>query len=127
MPAPARSPRALPLAGERAAAAQESPMDAVSRAAGESAMDGEIPSVPPVVSPALTSEARFSLLYWPLQLCGWGAQFWSQASGEVIFAHVRWSQAGVLWGGICLTGLGLTHALRLLARQYGWVSLPPRS
>jgi len=90
-------------------------------------MDGEIRTArAAAAAPALSSEARFSLLYWPLQLCGWGAQFWSQASGEVIFAHVRWSQAGVLWGGICLTVFGLTHAIRLLARKYGWVSLPPR-
>jgi hypothetical protein len=63
--------------------------------------------------------------YWLLQLAGWWFVFYAQASGEVIFASVPWSRASLLWGGVCLAGLALTHALRALIRRRGWLALAP--
>ncbi len=65
--------------------------------------------------------------YWTLQILCWALQFYSQASGEVIFARVSWRQAGVVWGGICLTGLALTHLLRWYAKRHAWLALAPQS
>ncbi len=61
--------------------------------------------------------------YWVLQLVGWSLFFWSQASGEVIFASKPWSRSGVLWAGICLTGIALTHTLRWVSKRFDWLSL----
>ena len=66
-----------------------------------------------------------SLGYWALQLAGWGFYFYAQASGEVIFASVPWSQATALWGGVSLAGIGLTHGMRWSIRHHGWLALPP--
>ena len=66
-----------------------------------------------------------TLGYWALQLAGWFFVFYAQASGEVIFASVSWSRSSTLWGGVCLTGLALTHGLRALIRRQGWLALPP--
>jgi hypothetical protein len=63
--------------------------------------------------------------YWILQLVGWGFYFYSQASGEVIFAQVPWSKASALWGGVCLAGIALTHLLRWVIRRQGWLALKP--
>jgi two-component system sensor histidine kinase AlgZ len=82
-------------------------------------------SVPDAAPRSRSLDSRGSAAYWPLQLIGWGAHFWLQASGEVIFARVPWSRAGTLWCGICLTGLVITHLLRLHARKHRWVALPP--
>lgn len=71
------------------------------------------------------SEHRTNLAYWALQLLGWGFYFYAQASGEVIFASVSWSQAGMLWGVACLASLALTHALRWIIRRSGWLALRP--
>jgi sensor histidine kinase YesM len=68
-----------------------------------------------------------SVVYWILQLTGWGLYFWAQASGEVIFADVSWSQAGSLWGGFCAAGLGVTHLLSRIIKRRRWFSLPPRA
>lgn len=38
-----------------------------------------------------------SAAYWTLQFAGWTLYFWSQASGEVIFADVPWSKSATLW------------------------------
>jgi sensor histidine kinase YesM len=65
--------------------------------------------------------------YWVAQLAGWGFYFYAQASGEVIFASVPWSKASVLWGGVCLTGIGVTHLLRGFVRRNGWLALRPAS
>jgi two-component system sensor histidine kinase AlgZ len=65
------------------------------------------------------------LVYWLLQLVGWGFYFYAQASGEVIFASVPWSDASTLWGGVCLAGIGLTHSLRWCIKRFRWLSLPP--
>jgi sensor histidine kinase YesM len=66
-----------------------------------------------------------SLGYWALQLLGWGFYFYAQASGEVIFASVPWSEAGTLWGIVSVAGIGLTHLLRGVIRRQGWLALPP--
>ena len=63
--------------------------------------------------------------YWLLQILGWSAYFYAQASGEVIFASVSWNRAGTLWGGICLAGIALTHLLRHLIKRQGWLALKP--
>jgi len=63
--------------------------------------------------------------YWILQFVGWGFYFYAQASGEVIFAQQPWSKAGALWGGVCLTGIALTHLLRWVIRRHGWLALKP--
>jgi sensor histidine kinase YesM len=69
---------------------------------------------------------RGSILgYWVLQLAGWFFVFYAQASGEVIFASVSWSRSSTLWGGVCVAGFALTHALRALIRRRGWLALPP--
>ena len=65
--------------------------------------------------------------YWALQFAGWTLYFWSQASGEVIFADVPWSKSATLWGGICVSGLALTHLLRCIIKREQWLSLPPRA
>jgi two-component system, LytTR family, sensor histidine kinase AlgZ len=62
------------------------------------------------------------LAYWVLQLLGWGFYFWSQASGEVIFAGAPWSKASALWGGVCLASIALTDTLRSFAKHYGWLT-----
>jgi LytS/YehU family sensor histidine kinase len=31
----------------------------------------------------------------------------------------------VLWGGVCVAGIALTHLLRATIRRFGWLSLPP--
>jgi sensor histidine kinase YesM len=68
---------------------------------------------------------KSSLGYWGLQLAGWGLYFYAQVSGEVIFASVPWSKALTLWGGICLTGIGLTHLFRWTVTRQAWLALPP--
>ncbi len=72
-------------------------------------------------------QAATSVAYWALQFAGWGLYFWSQASGEVIFADVPWSQAATLWGGICVGGFALTHLLRWTIKRRQWLALPPRA
>jgi sensor histidine kinase YesM len=72
-----------------------------------------------------THIAEAHLGYWALQLAGWFFVFYAQASGEVIFASQPWSRASLLWGGVCLTGIGLTHGMRALIRRRGWLALAP--
>ena len=62
--------------------------------------------------------------YWVAQLAAWGWHFWWQASGEAIFASVPFWRSALVWGGICLTGLLLTDALRRIAQHRGWLDLP---
>jgi two-component system sensor histidine kinase AlgZ len=69
--------------------------------------------------------SRTSLAYWTLQLVGWGLYFYWQSSGEIIFAGAPWSKAGVMWGGVCAAGIGLTHTLRWFATRQAWLELPP--
>jgi sensor histidine kinase YesM len=69
--------------------------------------------------------ARTTLVYWTLQLVGWGLYFYWQSSGEVIFAGAPWSKAAVMWGGVCAAGIGLTQTLRWFARRHAWLELPP--
>ena len=66
--------------------------------------------------------------YWALQLAGWGFYFYAQASGEVIFASVPWSQAAMLWGGVCLAEVGLTDSAAAGHPDVaaGWHCRPPR-
>lgn len=71
------------------------------------------------------TKANSSLGYWALQIVGWSLYFYAQASGEVIYASVPWSKAATLWGGICLTGVLLTHLLRWAVKRHGWLALPP--
>ena len=68
-----------------------------------------------------------SAAYWTLQFAGWTLYFWSQASGEVIFADVPWSKSATLWGGFCVGGLALTHLLRSIIQRQRWLALPPRA
>src|SRR3984957_3276942 len=68
-----------------------------------------------------------SVAYWALQFADWGLYFWAQASGEVIFADVSWSQAATLWGGLCVSGFALTHLLRWIIKRRRWLSLPPKA
>lgn len=76
--------------------------------------------------PHVRQRVASSVAYWALQFAGWGLYFWSQASGEVIFADVPWSKAATLWGGICLSGFALTHLLRWIIKRRRWLALPPR-
>jgi sensor histidine kinase YesM len=69
--------------------------------------------------------AKTSVAYWTLQLVCWGLYFYWQSSGEVIFAGAPWSKAGVMWGGICAAGIGLTHTLRWFSKRQAWLELPP--
>jgi sensor histidine kinase YesM len=69
--------------------------------------------------------AKTSVAYWTLQLVCWGLYFYWQSSGEVIFAGVPWSKAGVMWGGVCAAGIGLTHTLRWFSKRQAWLELPP--
>jgi hypothetical protein len=75
--------------------------------------------------PTPTGNEGNALAYWTLQLVGWGFYFYAQASGEVIFASQPWSKAATLWGVVCLCGIALTHALKLLIRRQSWLSLSP--
>jgi LytS/YehU family sensor histidine kinase len=36
-----------------------------------------------------------------------------------------WGKANLLWGGVCLAGLALTHSLRWCIRRWHWLALPP--
>ena len=63
--------------------------------------------------------------YWALQFAGWSLYFWSQASGEVIFADVPWSKSATLWGGFCVGGLTLTHLLRSIIQRNRCVNVKP--
>jgi len=38
---------------------------------------------------------------------------------------VPWSQATLLWGGVCLADIGLTDSLRRVIRRRGWLALSP--
>jgi LytS/YehU family sensor histidine kinase len=67
-----------------------------------------------------------TLAYWTGQVLGWSAYYWSQASGEAIFASVPWHKAQTLWGIVAVTNLVLTHAIRVVAKHYAWIALPPR-
>jgi sensor histidine kinase YesM len=69
--------------------------------------------------------AKTSVAYWTLQLVCWGLYFYWQSSGEVIFAGAPWSKAGVMWGGLCAAGIGLTHTLRWFSKRQAWLELPP--
>jgi Histidine kinase len=69
--------------------------------------------------------AKNSVAYWTLQLACWGLYFYWQSSGEVIFAGAPWSKAGVMWGGVCAAGIGLTHTLRWFSKRQAWLELPP--
>jgi hypothetical protein len=82
------------------------------------------PATSPTV-PRSRQRAATSVAYWALQFAGWTLYFWSQASGEVIFADVPWSKSATLWGGICLSGLALTHLLRSIIKREQWLALPP--
>lgn len=77
-----------------------------------------------VTAAARLGTSRWTALYWALQLLVWGFYGWWEASGEVIFASVPWSKAIAVWGSFCLTGLVLTHLLRLRSKRESWVSLP---
>jgi sensor histidine kinase YesM len=66
-----------------------------------------------------------TLAYWLLTLFGWGFYFYAQASGEVIFAGVPKSQAGLMWGVVCVGGVAFTHLLRWTFTRRGWLALPP--
>ena len=68
---------------------------------------------------------RRSLLFWSLQILCWACYFWSQASGEAIFASVPWEKALTLWGVIALTNLAVTAATRTTSRRFGWLTLRP--
>ncbi len=62
--------------------------------------------------------------YWISQLLGWGFYFYAQASGEVIFASVPWSEATALWAPVCLMALTLTQTLRWIIKRHNWLALP---
>jgi len=81
---------------------------------------------PPRVSTQV--EARSAqVVYWTLQLGVWGWHFWWQTSGETIFASAPFAKAATVWGGICLTGIGLTELLRRLSIRWAWLELPARA
>ena len=65
-----------------------------------------------------------ALGYWISQLLGWGFYFYAQASGEVIFASVPWSEATALWAPVCLAALSLTQTLRWIIKRNNWLALP---
>jgi two-component system sensor histidine kinase AlgZ len=70
-------------------------------------------------------QSRSTLGYWGLQAAGWGCWYYAQATGEVIMAGSRPNQAAIVWGIFCLCGIALTHTLRWIIRQRGWLALPP--
>lgn len=65
------------------------------------------------------------VVYWALQLLGWWFYFYAQASGEVIFAGVPWSEASTMWGVVSVAGIACTHLLRFTFTRLGWLALPP--
>src|SRR5690242_15280167 len=67
-----------------------------------------------------------TLAYWLLSIVFWGFYFWSEASGEAIFASVPWQTAETMWGIITLVHFSLLHIVRWCSKRYGWPSLPPR-
>jgi sensor histidine kinase YesM len=82
----------------------------------------EMPAIAP--PERTTTGVRSSLLYSCLQWGCWGLWFWSQASGEVLIAEVPWSQSLIVWGGIGLVALWLTHVLRGASKAHDWFTLP---
>lgn len=62
--------------------------------------------------------------YWISQLLGWGFYFYAQASGEVLFASVSWSEATALWAPVCLAALSFTQTLRWIIKRNNWLALP---
>jgi hypothetical protein len=80
---------------------------------------------PVVVQPESVTTWQRSLLFWVLQTLCWACYFWSQASGEAIFASVPWAKAEALWGIIALTNVALTAATRAASKRFGWLTLRP--
>lgn len=76
-------------------------------------------------SPRTRTDKIGGVGYWALQIFGWSFYFYAQASGEVIFAGVPWSEASTMWGVVSVGGLACTHLLRFTFTRLGWLALPP--
>src|SRR5262245_8042450 len=66
-----------------------------------------------------------TLSFWSLQCLWWLVYFWSQFSGEAIFASVPWDTAKKMWGAVVLVHFGLTTLVRWWSKQFRWLALSP--
>jgi sensor histidine kinase YesM len=84
--------------------------------------------MPGVVQPerAPATGMRMHLIYAVLQFGGWGFWFWGQASGDVLIGEVSPRQALIVWGGLALLGMWLTHMLRAASKTHDWFALSTR-
>lgn len=66
--------------------------------------------------------SKSRLLYWTLQLTGWGGYFGLAAAG--MYAADRRAVVLVVWLAIMLGHLAGSHALRFIIKRNKWVRLP---
>ncbi|MGA8025699.1 MAG: histidine kinase [Bryobacteraceae bacterium] len=72
----------------------------------------------------LESSKGRRLLYWCLQLLGWGAYFGYSEIAVVLYSHNR--RLALIWPVILLVHVYASHRLRALIRKRDWVGLPFR-
>jgi sensor histidine kinase YesM len=91
-------------------------------------MHGPLQTPVAVAAPERTSFWSWrTLAYWSLSALFWGCYFWSEASGEAIFASVPWRAAQLMWGTVAVVHFALLHAVRWSSKRFGWLSLSPRN
>jgi hypothetical protein len=53
-----------------------------------------------------------------MQFAGWGVYFWSQASGDVVFADAPWGKSATVWGGFCVSGVVFETACKIIENNF---------
>ena len=76
--------------------------------------------------PPPTGQSKKQLLYWTLQISGWGAYTLVRLYAAVAILDLPWARASVELLLLDGAAFGLTHSLRNFARHHGWSALPLR-
>ena len=76
--------------------------------------------------PPPTGQSKKQLLYWTLQISGWGAYTLVRLYAAVAILDLPWVRASVELLLLDGAALGLTHGLRNFARHHEWSALPLR-
>jgi sensor histidine kinase YesM len=86
--------------------------------------------MPAVVQPErapASASLRTHVLYAVLQIGGWGIWFWTQAAGDALIGEASGREAVLVWGGIAIIGLWMTHMLRAASKTHDWFALSTRA
>lgn len=76
--------------------------------------------------PPPTGQSRTHILYWTLQLSGWGVYTLLRLYAAVAVLNLPWMRAAVELLLVDGAGLAFSHGLRNFARHHGWSALPLR-